>query len=416
MATAGGTAMLRRVNWTLADQVVVSGGNFLTSILVARFLGVVAFGVFTLLWIGMLFAQSIVTAAISSPMMSIGPKHRGAEADEYYAASVHQQLAVVLLALVLLAVAGVLGAFSGPDVAWRALLLPLGACFVFGQLQDFLRKYSFAVQSPQSVLWSDLLRYTGQIIGLLFLLSAPASDVQTVLWVIAAASLLGVLAFAGRYPPLRRPPPNNLQILSRNLQLSRWLMASAVLQWTTVNFFVLASGLILGPATAGGLRAAQTLIGVAHVFFQAADNIVPPHAARLYHADGFRALRSFTLRLLVAGMAGTALLGLFLSLPADFWLSLFFGHEFAADAWLVGGYAVIYLLLAAAMPMRYAFTAMEQTRPIFVSYAWATLFSIVAAVPLLQAAGLVGAMVGMAVTAAIIFASLAISFTRTGDR
>ena len=43
-------AKLRTVNWAFADQVVVSGANFITGLILARGLGLEGFGVFTLAW------------------------------------------------------------------------------------------------------------------------------------------------------------------------------------------------------------------------------------------------------------------------------------------------------------------------------------------------------------------------------
>ncbi len=73
-------ARYSHVNWALADQTMVSGVNFLTGILLARYLGVEEFGRFTLAWMAVLFVNGIQHAAINSPMMSIGPKQPEAEA------------------------------------------------------------------------------------------------------------------------------------------------------------------------------------------------------------------------------------------------------------------------------------------------------------------------------------------------
>ena len=67
------------VNWALADQAMVSGVNFLTAILLARYLGIEEFGRFTLAWMAVLIAYSIQYAMIIAPMMSIGPKQSAAE-------------------------------------------------------------------------------------------------------------------------------------------------------------------------------------------------------------------------------------------------------------------------------------------------------------------------------------------------
>ena len=115
------------VNWALADQAMVSGVNFLTAILLARYLGIEEFGRFTLAWMVVLFAASIQHAAINSPMMSTGPKQSTAERPAYYGAVVAQQ--IVVSVFIFFAV------FSGVRLSdvffpeWRVegLALPLAA-------------------------------------------------------------------------------------------------------------------------------------------------------------------------------------------------------------------------------------------------------------------------------------------------
>ena len=71
---------------------MVSGVNFLTGILLARYLGIEEFGRFTLAWMAVLFVNSIQHAMIVSPMMSIGPKQPEAETPAYFGAVVAQQV------------------------------------------------------------------------------------------------------------------------------------------------------------------------------------------------------------------------------------------------------------------------------------------------------------------------------------
>ena len=81
------------INWALADQTMVSGVNFLTGILLARYLGLEEFGRFTLAWMAVLFVNSLQSGLIVQPMMSIGPKQAEDETSAYYGAVVAQQLA-----------------------------------------------------------------------------------------------------------------------------------------------------------------------------------------------------------------------------------------------------------------------------------------------------------------------------------
>ena len=55
------------VNWALADQTMVSGVNFLTGILLARYLGVEEFGRFTLAWDGSAVRQQYSTCRARPP-------------------------------------------------------------------------------------------------------------------------------------------------------------------------------------------------------------------------------------------------------------------------------------------------------------------------------------------------------------
>ncbi|MDH5414420.1 MAG: hypothetical protein OEW87_09810, partial [Flavobacteriaceae bacterium] len=64
----------KKINWILADQALVSGVNFVTGLVLARYLGIEDFGVFTLCWMSILFLHGLQYALIVSPMMSIGPK------------------------------------------------------------------------------------------------------------------------------------------------------------------------------------------------------------------------------------------------------------------------------------------------------------------------------------------------------
>src|SRR3546814_10183528 len=72
-----GTRLLLRervLSWALADQVMVSGSNFLMTVFLARYLGLEEFGRFALAWMAVLFAAGIHYALVAAPMMSIGPK------------------------------------------------------------------------------------------------------------------------------------------------------------------------------------------------------------------------------------------------------------------------------------------------------------------------------------------------------
>ena len=152
-------ARYSHINWALADQTMVSGVNFLTGILLARYLGLEEFGRFTLAWMAVLFVNSIQHAAINSPMMSIGPKQPEAESSAYYRAVVLQQ--IVLSGLVfLLLLAGVhLSGIVFPEWRVEGLALPLAVAALACQFQDFLRRYFFRRGRGAAAFANDAARY-----------------------------------------------------------------------------------------------------------------------------------------------------------------------------------------------------------------------------------------------------------------
>src|SRR3569833_3082839 len=64
----------------LADQALVSAMNFLTTALLARILGIHNFGIFSVLYIVLQFANCLQLSLIVSPMLTLGPQLRGEQA------------------------------------------------------------------------------------------------------------------------------------------------------------------------------------------------------------------------------------------------------------------------------------------------------------------------------------------------
>lgn len=396
-----------QISWTLVDQAVVSASNFLTSLIVARYLGIEAFGVFSVAWLILLFVQSLQIALILTPMLSIGPKTEADQQTDYYASLLPLQMAFALLSALLAALFSVYGGhFSGMNNAGAALALPLALTVAASQLHEFARRVCFARVRPVAALTMDLARYGTQFALFFYLFTNGHGTVANSLYAVATCALLG-LAAAARQLPL--PSWRSEQVRAtagRHWNMSRWLVPSALMQWTSGNFFTLAAGALLGPLAVGAMRAAQNLMGVTHVFFQALDNWAPVRASRIQAQQGATGLRTFTRKLLLVTGGGTVLAALALAMPAGFWLELLYGGDYKSHSWLVTYYSVAYVLMALNAPFRYTLMALENMRPIFFGYFTATIFSIIGAYPLIGFLGLTGAMIGVVATQFFLFSGL----------
>src|SRR5690606_15192153 len=122
--------------------------------------------------------------AVTTPMMSIGPKLGERQAASYYGSTFLQQICVGLGFALLLALYALVGPYLGLDSSLEVMVLPLALCLVLTQVQDFLRRYCLTVGRASVVMLSDVIRYAGQLthLFLTFRGTLLTADVSGVLW------------------------------------------------------------------------------------------------------------------------------------------------------------------------------------------------------------------------------------------
>lgn len=79
-------------NLTVLDQVLVSGSNFLISILILRFLGINDFGVFSFYWLILTLINGAQISFVISPMFTNAPKQNKLNIDFFYGGVFFQQI------------------------------------------------------------------------------------------------------------------------------------------------------------------------------------------------------------------------------------------------------------------------------------------------------------------------------------
>lgn len=397
------------INVALLDQAMVSGTNFLTGILFARFLGVEEFGRFTLTWMAVLFINSIQMAMITVPMMSIGPKQTKDKAPYYYGAVITQQACFSILSFITIYLGVKFSKFVYPEWNIDYLALPLAAVTFFFQNQDFLRRFFFTMNRHGMAFINDSISYIGQLILLICLFFTTSMDTTSVLFVIAGTSALSVISGIFFLNGISWQSNVFFQVFKTNWHFSKWITASAVLQWTSGNLFIVAAGSILGPTVVGAIKAAQNIMGVSHILFQGLENIVPVKASYNYVQEGIQGLITYLNKTVLWGGLATAIIAFTAGLMPKFWLILFYGEQYQEFGFILQWYAVIYLLIFIGLPLRAGLRAIETTRPIFIAYVLMTIFSIFTAKYSILFFGVHGVMVGILGTQVILQSSLLLS-------
>jgi O-antigen/teichoic acid export membrane protein len=143
------------------------------------------------------------------------------------------------------------------------------------------------------------------------------------------------------------------------------------------------------------MKAAQNVVGVAHVVIEACVNVVPAGASRELMGGGRRALIAYLQKVAIYGTAATAsLVGIFVVAP-KFWLNLFFGSEFESYWDLVLWCAGIEIVIFLGLVIGTWYRTLESTRFIFYANGFSAVVSLALAYPLIINFGVTGAVAGL---------------------
>lgn len=386
---------LGREVWALSDQAIISATNFLTNVMLARFMGLREFGIFALAWMSVLFVNSIQTALIISPMMSIGPKQEQKDRPSYFGAVVFQELVLVSFCFVLVygAVRTSSSLFHHADLT--SLALPLAVSAFAYQMQDFVRRYFFATRQSRRALGDDALSYLTQLPTLFVLHRTGHLNSSTALWAMAGTSIVGFVVGWFWVERLEFHWAWIRKISARHWRVSRWLTGSALLVWTSSNLFVVAAPAFYGAAAAGVLKASQNLMGATHVWFQGLDNIVPVESARRLRDGGVHSMLAYIRSIVLKWGGLTLLFAAVMAAAPGFWLRIVYGQQMIQYAYVLRLYALLYVIVFLGGPLRAGLQALEFTLPIFWSYLAMTAFSVALAIPLAKRLGLSGTLLGL---------------------
>jgi O-antigen/teichoic acid export membrane protein len=338
-------------------------------------------------------------------MMSIAPKQEEKDRPSYFGAVVFQELVLVVFCFVLVFVAVALSSDLLHIANLQQLALPLAVSAFAYQAQDFVRRYFFATRQSRRALANDALSYLTQLPILFVLHKVGHLNSAIALWVMAGTSILGLIAGWFWVEPIEFHRQWIKAISLRHWKISRWLSASALLQWTSGNLFVIAAPFYYGAAAAGVLKASQNLMGVAHIWFQGLDNIVPAETARRLREGGTHKMLAYTRSILVKWGGLTLLFAIGMAAAPGFWLRLIYGSEMVQYSYILQLYALLYVIFFMGGPLRAGLQALEFTVPIFWSYLAMTAFAFAFAVPMAKWLGLSGSLFGL-IGSQILFQSI----------
>jgi len=376
---------LSRISWSLVDQGVVSGGTFLLNVLLARGLPAAEYGVFALLFGGMLTLQLVNTTLVVHPLSVRLVTAAPADRPRLLTASLLMIAGISLgLGAVLALVVALLGA--------PGLVLPALACFLAWQLQEGARRGLLSVFRFRAATLGDAVSYLGQAGVVLGLAASGMLTLTGALYGMAATSALGA-AVQLLQLELRRRGPLRLRATVRDyLSIGGgWALGNGLLLHGRSQILLWGLAASSGAAAVASFQAAMNLVNLTGPILLSLCSIIPPtasHARERGLAEAWRASRAYAVMVAPLVLAYAALV---IAAPE-------------AMLWLLYGSDSAYLGLSAPLRLLIAATLLAYAADVVASFlhgvsavhlafqiaAIGALATLVIAVPLIGTLGLIG--------------------------
>jgi O-antigen/teichoic acid export membrane protein len=298
-ATAGARAWLmdlangplfRASSLSVLDQIVVSGTNFGTSVLIGRSTGAWELGAFYLAMTIVLFSRGVQEQLVGAPYMIYCQRKSPAELKTFGgSALIHQLMLSVVIVSVLgaLSVTGLL-----PNQLQPVVYVLLGALPLL-LIREFVREITFAHLRPLVALTLDSAIAFVQLSTLAVLASYEMLSVPLTFIVMGGAAGSASLVWFFLKPQQLSGFWSEAWIdWWKNWTFSRWALASQLLGQTTSYIMPWALAAARDEAATGIFGACNTLVGLANMFVLGLSNFVSPRTAQAFARGGLPELKS----------------------------------------------------------------------------------------------------------------------------
>ena len=281
-------SLVKSGSLAIADQAVVSGTNFATSILLG-WSGKTELGIYYLALSTLVFFRGIQEQLITAPYLVYANRRSGTAAEVYAGSALLHHLALGVLSS--LVVATMLLAGVGPAQMKSVWILLLGIAPLY-LLRDFVRQMLFAQLNLRMAFALDVLVAVVQL-GLMLPLALRGLLGVELAWLsIAIASGLAALLWVMGKKETFRASISHARVHAReNWSFARWALLTQVIGSSTPYLMPWIVAGVHGARETGTLGACTTIVGLSNMFLIGVGNFLSPRAARAFARGGVPALQ-----------------------------------------------------------------------------------------------------------------------------
>jgi O-antigen/teichoic acid export membrane protein len=365
----------------IADQSLMSAAGFLSNFLLAWKLQLEGYGVYALVYLGMMLLMSLQQALFIQPAQVYLSKLSDKGQQKYSGMILLFALPIIILSSSVFEF--VFRIIYTPD-------LPIGILTLVASvwlLSDLLRKLCIIIKPSLSLILIDTINVL--LFSVLILVVSPTTP-AVALVLLGITSLTGLL-FLVVIKPAKSGKIMKGYFIKRTSATAGWMVVTAGVQWSSSNYLLMAAGAWISAASLGLLRLTQYLFGLLNIFLQAYENFaVPKVAAWTGQASG---KTNYVLKVSAAFLLPVAGLLILLTILFPFVAKLITPQviDEPLHLWI----ALLYVLILFAYPIRVLIRASGYNQIYFAAHVAALFLTLLTAKFFIQNYLSIGIILGM---------------------
>lgn len=280
-----------------ADQILVSGGNFLTIAICAHTLPLPEQGKFTYIFATYIALLLLNVAGIFQGAAVRAPSQ---ERGQYQISLARLQFLQAAFLSLLVCAAWFL---AGNIFGWKATEVEASLLFgflVMQQLSDFDRRIAYVFSSSERAICSSAMLYPARIFGLLIVQPDTVSEVLAIMMMAGLAP--AIISMLAAFRSDQESMQTWINAAKEHLYFSRLFIAGIPLiwLWTYIPIFML--GVMYGKEQVALLGSIRGISNMANVLMEQMETKMAADWARMHHENDAQTLNESVSRLLKMGM------------------------------------------------------------------------------------------------------------------
>ncbi len=358
-------AAARKGGITLADQSIVSGANFLTTVLIGRLCGPEELGIYSVGFSVVVILGTMLQALVVVPYTVFVQRLQDPQRSEYTGGVLAHCVILSILAMAGLVCLALALQHSGTSTLAPAIWV-LSATIPFVLFREFCRRMAFAHMQLTTVFTFDATAVTLQLAGLgTLILADQLSAAKCFAMVGLCCGLVSLARLYSIRDQFSLRAAHVRQAWRKNWNFSKWVIVEHTAAILNSNVMQWLLAVMLGTAATGLFAACAAILNAFNPIALGLNNVLMPRIAVAMSEQGPGEVRRVVRKATLAMLAITAVFcGAIMIFGTDI-MRLLYGAKYAGQESTITILALDMLVQSLGSPSAYGLWAFERSRTLF---------------------------------------------------